>query len=331
MIDLLLIILLIVVIAGLFYLGTIVFKIQLLQSQSQNTLGNDIKDLTDRQTREFHLFQSNLQTTYHHINSRLDQAASMIGELKREAGAIGEVTRSIHSLELYLKHPKSRGNIGETILKDLVSQLLPKSQFQMQYQLKNGSYVDLAIFTRGGTLPVDSKFPAENFQKYHDAKMDDERAMYQKLFLKDVKSHLNSIASKYISPADGTVDFALMYIPSETVYYDVISSDELLTESHKLRVFLVSPNTFYLHLQAILLSLESQKLATHSQTLLQTMRGLTQDFQKLVKIQGTLHKHLSNAFNLSQNVSGMIDSLKYRLEQTKHLHDSQTDQPRIDS
>lgn len=331
MADLLLVVLLIVVIVGLFYVATLLFKLQVLQSQSQNNLNNDLKSLNDRQSREFHLFQSNLQNTYHHINSRLDQAASMIGELKREAGAIGEVTRSIHSLELYLKHPKSRGNIGETILKDLVSQLLPKSQYQTQYQLKNGSFVDLAIFTRGGTLPVDSKFPSENFGKYHDAKQDDERAMYLKMFIKDVKMHLNSIASKYISPNDGTVDFALMYIPSETVYYDVISSDELLAESHKLRVFLVSPNTFYLHLQAILLSLESQKLATHSQTLLQTMRGLNQDFQKLVKIQGTLHKHLSNAFNLSQNVSGMIDSLKYRLEQTKHIHDSQSDQPKLDS
>jgi DNA recombination protein RmuC len=331
MLDLLLLVLLIVVIGVLLYLASMVFKLQLAQNQSQSTIDTDLKSISDRQTREFHLFQSNLQNTYHHINNRLDQASNMIGELKREAGAIGEVTRSIHSLELYLKHPKSRGNIGERILKDLVSQLLPKSQYQMQYPLKSGSIVDLAIFTRGGTLPVDSKFPSENFQKYHDAKQDDERLMYQKLFLKDVKLHLNSIASKYISPSDGTVDFALMYIPSETVYYDVISSDELLTESHKLRVFLVSPNTFYLHLQSILLSLESHKLASHSTAILQAMRGLNQDFLKLIKAQSTLHKHLQNAFNISQGVSTMIDALKYRLDQTKQIHDTKPDQSELDS
>src|SRR5206468_9986502 len=135
-------------------------------------------------------------------------------------GQMNEIGRNMRELQEFLKSPKLRGNIGEQVLKDLISQIFPKNSFYLQHQFKSGDKVDAAIKTDAGILPIDSKFPMENFQKFNKSQTDEEKVHYQKEFARDVKKHIDAISKKYILPEEGTMDFALMYVPSESVYYE---------------------------------------------------------------------------------------------------------------
>src|SRR3989344_4699552 len=164
-----------------------------------------------------------LQENSKQLNQRLDNAAKVISAVQKNVGEMSEIGRGFKELQDFLKNPKMRGNIGEEVLKDLIAQMIPKNSFHLQYQFKTGDRVDAAIQTDAGILPIDAKFPMENFQKL--GKYDSKSAEYstlQKEFISDVKKHIDAISKKYILPDEGTMDFALMYVPSESVFYEVI-------------------------------------------------------------------------------------------------------------
>src|SRR5262245_18259415 len=117
-----------------------------------------------------------------------------------------------------------RGQIGEAVMKDLLGQTLPKQNIHLQYAVTGGEIVDAELKLTQGLIPIDAKFPMENFRKMIKSESDKERESNRKLFISDVKKHIDAIANKYIRPQEGTLDFALMYIPSEPVYYEMISN-----------------------------------------------------------------------------------------------------------
>src|SRR5690606_13159881 len=105
-----------------------------------------------------------------------------------------------------------------------LGQMLPKSSFHLQYAFKNGTIVDAAIKTEAGIIPVDSKFPLEAYRKMQSAHISSEKTSAEKQFVSDVKKQIESIGKKYIVPTEGTIDYALMYIPSEAVYYEIVNN-----------------------------------------------------------------------------------------------------------
>jgi DNA recombination protein RmuC len=228
-------------------------------------------------------------------------------------------------LQDFLKSPKLRGNIGEEVLKDLISQMFPKNSFHLQYMFKSGDRVDAAIQTDAGILPIDSKFPMENFQKM--AKADEnEREGFKKEFSRDIKKHIDTIANKYILPEEGTMDFALMYVPSESVYYEVISIQELMSYAKKNRVYLVSPTTLYAHLQTILLSFEGKRIESKTREVFKLLRGLQIDYEKLNENMMVLGKHLSNATTQFTNVSSGFTQLGNKLHTTRQIEETVTEE-----
>lgn len=262
-----------------------------------------------------------LQENTKQLNERLDKAAEAMRDVNREVGKMSEIGRNMQELQEFLKSPKLRGNIGEQVLKDLISQVFPKNSFHLQYTFRSGEKVDAAIQTDAGILPIDSKFPMENFQKYSKAQDNAEKDQYKKEFAKDVRRHIETIAKKYILPDEGTMDFALMYVPSESVFYEVVNTDDILEFARTKRVYVVSPSTLYAHLQTILLSFEGKKIEQRSKQVFTLLRALQTDYNKVNESLDVLGKHLGNASNQFSNVTKGFFQIGQKLSNTKQLEE----------
>lgn len=242
------------------------------------------------------------------MGTRLDNAARVVGEVRHNLGELTkatervfEVGKDIASLQEILRAPKLRGVLGELFLGDLLGQILPPTHYTLQHRFRSGEVVDAAIRLGHGLVPVDSKFPLENFRRVIASETDEERKAAKKKFVADVKKHVDAIAAKYILPDEGTFDFALMYIPAENVYYEVILKDDAFGEdkglcAHALaqRVIPVSPNSLYAYLQAIVLGLKGLRIEKSAQEMIQHLKRLHGDFQRFREDFEVLGKHLSN-------------------------------------
>jgi len=247
------------------------------------------------------------------FNERLDNAAKVISQVQRNIGEFSEIGRGMKDLQEFLSSPKLRGNIGEQVLKELLKQFLPKESFNLQYTFKSGEKVDAAIKTSGGIIPVDSKFPMENFRKIES------NPNARKDFARDVKKHIDAISKKYILTEEGTIDYALMYIPSEPVYYEVVNNPELFDYAGEKRVLPVSPTTFYAYLKAILMSFEGQKIEKEAKEILASLRAMKKDYIKIEENLNVLQKHLTNAYNMMTSVFSSFNLLGQKLNNTQRL------------
>lgn len=247
---------------------------------------------------------STLQNHTKILNDRLDNAARVIGEVQKNIGEMSEIGRSMKSLQDFLNSPKLRGNIGEHILSDLLGQMLPKNSFHLQYAFKSGSIVDAAIKTEAGIIPIDSKFPMENFRKMNASETTIEKNSSERLFVNDVKKHIDAIAKKYIVTSEGTIDYALMYVPSEAIYYEIVNNPSLFDYSSRKRVLAVSPMTFYAYLKAILMGFEGQKISRQAQEILAGIRSIQSEYENLNESLDVLTKHVTNASNVLTQVQG---------------------------
>src|SRR3989344_2485890 len=260
-----------------------------------------------------------LQRNTESLNKRLDNAAKVIGNVQKNIGEFSEIGRSMKDLQDFLRSPKLRGNVGEQVLKELLGQMLPKQSFHLQYGFKSGAIVDAAIQTTAGVIPVDSKFPMENFRKMAATQTDAEKKIAQKDFERDVKKHIDDIARKYILTDEGTIDYALMYIPSEAVYYEIANDADLFDYAGTKRVLPVSPVTFYAYMKAILMSFEGQKIEKRAGEILQSLRSIQREYQKVDDNLGVLGKHLNNAYNMMAQVTSSFFQLGQKITHTESL------------
>lgn len=287
---------------------------------------DDLSSLRKEVTATKDTVSSSLMASTKDIHDRLLHATEVMGDIKREAGAFAETSRSMKELQDYLRSPKLRGNIGEMVLKDLVSQMFPKSSYTIQYPFKSGNKVDLVIRTDAGLLPIDSKFPMENFQRLVSTTSAEDQSSFRRAFVKDIKAHITAISKKYILPEEKTLDFALMYIPSESVYYEVSGIEELMDFSRASRVYPVSPNTLYAALQTILLSFEGKRIEEKAKEVFTLLRAIQKDYSKSTELFVTLGGHLRSAYNKYSEVESGFNSLGQKLESTKKLTGSLSDE-----
>ena len=136
------------------------------------------------------------------INERLDRAAQVISGVSKSVGEMTELGRSMKDLQEFLRSPKMRGQIGEAVLKDILGQALPKQHFHLQYAFKGGEIVDAAIQLEQGIIPIDAKFPMENFRKMTKARDEKETQMHRKAFISDVKKHFDAISTNNNLPQE---------------------------------------------------------------------------------------------------------------------------------
>lgn len=307
-----------ILIAGLLIIYTALSR-KLEKNKTDQTLTSWLKSMQENLQVNNQNITSTLQKSYADLHLRLDKATSVMSDLKREAGSFSEIGRGMRELQDFLKSPKLRGNIGEQVLKDLISQMFPKSSFHLQYAFKGGQIVDAVIKTDAGILPIDSKFPMENFIKMTKENNERLKNIHKQTFIRDIKKHIRDISKKYILPAEGTMDFALMYIPSEPVYYELVNETEVIEYARQNRVYPVSPTTLYAHLQTILLSFEGKKIEAKSKQVFALLRAIQHDYSDLEENLSLVSKHLSNAQSQLNNASQGFNKLGQKINSTQYL------------
>ena len=291
---------------------------QLIQQQLGQMIGHVNERL--RENSEF------LQQTHQSVGQRLDNAARVVGDVQRSLGGLEEANRKIYevgkdiaSLQEILRSPKLRGGLGEFFLEDLLAQVLPPQHFTTQYCFRSGEKVDAVIRLGSSLVPVDAKFPLENFKRIIDSKVDDEQARAKRQFAADVRKHIDAIATKYILPDEGTYDFALMYIPAENVYYEIIIKDDsneeksLSTYAMTKRVVPVSPNCFYAYLQAIVLGLKGMTIEQRAKEIIECLSRLQGDFTRFRDEFGLIGKHLGHAQSSYQTAEKRFEQFGQKL------------------
>ncbi|MDD5129258.1 MAG: DNA recombination protein RmuC [Candidatus Omnitrophica bacterium] len=254
------------------------------------------------------------------IGQNLGNATSAFGNVKEQLGKLEEtnkqiiaISKDISSLQELLRAPKFRGAMGETLLENLLSQVLPKEHYHTQYRFKSSDAVDAVICLGERLVPVDAKFSLENFQRMQDAVDEQVKESLRKKFIQDVKNRINEISAKYILPAENTYDFALMYIPAENVYYEVIIKEDIFSYSMLKKVIPVSPNTFYAYLQVICMGLRGLKVEENAKTILKSLGALSIETDKFKEDFDILGSHLLNANSKYADAEKRLDKVSQRL------------------
>jgi DNA recombination protein RmuC len=240
------------------------------------------------------------------VGERLEGSLGVFGEVNKSLGKLEEGTRQIEavgrdiaSLQEVLRAPKFRGGLGELMLERLLDDILPHQNYKLQYHFRSGEAVDAVIQIGDNLVPIDSKFPLEDFQRILAADSDRERESLRRQFTRTVKKHIDNV-TKYILPDEGTFDFALMYIPAENVYYETILRDgaegsEVYSYALQKRVIPVSPNSFYAYLQVIILGLKGLHIEHTAGEILRHLARLQGEFEGFQEDYDTLGGHIRHA------------------------------------
>lgn len=307
-------------------------QIDLLRQQSTaaeqhqaRTLTETLARLGSEVNRQLEAVSRQVMESQKTVGDRLDNAARVVGDVQKNLGALGEaserifeVGKDIAGLQNILRAPKLRGGLGEFFLADLLGQILPPEHVSLQYAFRSRETVDAVVRVGGRLVPVDAKFPLENFRKMLEAPSDEERAGTRRKFAQDVRKHIDAIAAKYILPDEGTYDFALMYIPAENVYYETVIKDDadgaLLEYALKRRVVPVSPGSFYAYLQAIVLGLRGFQIEENARRIMEDLARLRGDFARFADDFDTLGKHLANAKTKHDDAGRRLERFQEKLE-----------------
>src|SRR6266511_129854 len=256
------------------------------------------------------------------VDRRLESASKTTSAIHERLGKVDEATtqmlaraKELGRLEQALRPPKARGGFGELLLENLLRDRLPPSAYEMQFTFDSGERVD-AVVRVDRDIPVDSKFPLDNYNRLVEAETDDERLLGERQFARDVKQHIEAIASKYIRPDEGTYDFAFMYIPVEAVYYELAcgKTGALLAYAHERRVFPVSPTTFTAYLQVIALGLRGMQIEEHAHEVMAYVAELQRDFERFADDFDKIGTHIGHAQSKHHEAGKRLDRLETKLE-----------------
>jgi DNA recombination protein RmuC len=223
-----------------------------------------------------------------------------LGELSKATDAVQAVGKDISGLGDLLRPPKFRGQLGEFLLEQLLEQAIPKGRYRMQHTFADGKTVDAMIFLGDKAVPIDSKFPLDSFSRLLSSQDQEGAKRSRREFDRAVKGHIDAVA-EYIRPREGTLEFGLMYIPAENVFYETVirrtSGDfDLFSYAQSKRVIPVSPNTMYLYLQSVALGLTGLELQERVEEVWAALSTLEHGLRDVVDGEfSVLGRHLSNA------------------------------------
>ena len=260
------------------------------------------------------------------VQKQLTESAKLVADVTQRLAKLDETNRRVvdvaselKTLQNVLQNPKQRGVFGEYYLQTVLENVLPPGQFQMQYGFKDGEIVDAAIFLeKGQVLPVDSKFSLENYNRLIEATDKSEREKLLAKVKMDLKNRIDE-TSKYIRRSEKTMDFAFMFIPSESLYYDLLignvglgsSSRDLIEYAFRdKRVIIVSPTSFMAYLQTVLQGLRSLQIEEQAKDIQVRVGKLSTHIAKFEEYMHKLGNALGttvNHYNAAHKEFGKID------------------------
>ena len=257
------------------------------------------------------------------------QIVERLGKLDGTAAQMLQQAHNLSRLEQALRPPKARGGFGEILLGKLLADTLPPDAYQLQFTFRSGERVDAVI--RAGAdklLPVDSKFPLDNFERLLGAEDEAERLLHERAFARDLKTHVQAIATKYVRPAEGTFDFAFMYLPSESVYYELVNgrTGTLYAYALEQRVFPVSPSTFHAFMLVIVMGLRGMQIERHAHEVMTYCAQLAKDFARFRDDFETIGTHIGHAQKKYGEADRRLGKFENQLERASEW-DSLTEPP----
>ena len=243
----------------------------------------------------------------------------MLGTIRQQLGEVQQAGRELsgaaRTIELVLGGAQTRGSLGEVALERMLSDALPQAGYELQYRFATGEVVDAVLRFRDKLLPVDSKFPLDDYRRMAEQGED-----ARKGFAQAVRLHADSIAKKYIRPDEGTLDMALMFVPSEGVYYELLMTADakgapLDAYCRGKGVVPVSPNSLYAHLNILLMGLRGIQVEENARRLLASLAGLSKQLDTFAEVYDKLGTHLRNAQQSYTDADGKLERARNALDQ----------------
>jgi DNA recombination protein RmuC len=255
------------------------------------------------------------------IHERLGTVTTVMAEVNERAKDLGRLERA-------LRPPKARGGFGELLLENLLRDCLPPDAYELQYTFPGGQRVDAVVKAGGRLLPIDSKFTFDNFERMANADNDADRQRHAREFVRDVKTKIDEIASKYIRPDCDTFDLAFMYCPAETLYYEIVSGKTgLVSYANERRVFPVSATTFHAYLQMIVLGLRGLQIEQRAKEVMAYCAGLQKEFGTFREDFDVVGTHLGNAQKRYVEAEKRLAKFETRLDQAADDRNEMPEEP----
>ncbi len=271
-----------------------------------NQMGELNRTVDNKFIQSTSFFQKSLDDLTNRVNKNLVEVTKGITQTNDSTKQFLVIAEQLQNLEKVLKHQKQRGNLGEAALELILSNILPPSEYKIQYKFKNGDTVDAIIKTKDGIIPVDAKFSLDNYNRIINETDNTKREELEKEFKNNLKKRIDE-TSKYIKIEEGTLPFAIMFIPAEGIYYDLLINEvgtikvntrNLIDYAYKDKnVMIVSPTTFSAYLQSILYGFNAYKFAEQSMEIRKNVSVLS----KHLKSYEEYHQKLGNTLTTAMN------------------------------
>ena len=303
-----------VVIAGVAVVRTIRELVEARLGSVEARLDRRLSEVHQGFDRRLEGLDTRLLSSQQSAGQTATQIVDRLGKLDGTAAQMLQKAADLGRLEQALRPPKARGGVGEILLGNLLRDMLPADAYRLQHTFRSGERVD-AVVRVDKLLPVDAKFPLDNFERLVTAD-DSDRELHEKAFARDVKGHIDAISSKYIRPAEGTFDFAFMYLPSESVYYELVCGKTGALSSYALskRVFPVSPSTFHAYLVMVTQGLRALQIERHAEDVMAFCAQIGKDFERFRGDFEVVGKHIANAQTKYSEADRRLERLGTSLE-----------------
>jgi len=297
------------------------------QAKAMELLQQQLEALRTAQTGVSESLQKSLRNSQDNVSRGLQQQQQALSQLHNQLGQLHAANKhmlqmgsEVRRLQDILQSPKLRGQLGEWSLENLLQTILPADSYKLQHHLKDGKIADALIQMPGQSVCIDAKFPLPSFEAMLKTENEDEKIRLRKQFQRDVIKHVDKIAADYIRPAEGTLDFALMYIPAENVYYETVvkhktDTNDILKYALDKRVILISPNLLYAYLMTIVMGLHGLQIEKQAEEILQNLKKLNASFAAFGGTWDILGKHLRNAQSQYEEGNSKFNRFAMQLSQ----------------